>query len=328
MVGTGPFKVTSVDRQEGVALVANDLYREGRPRLDRIERPYVPEAATRLAMYRSGSLNNLRVERQDLARLEADPALSKQIHYFRRPALWYFGINCSVTPGFDKVQVRQALAMAINRHRIVSEILQGANPAAHGILPPDIFGHRDSAKLFPYDPEAARKLLKLAGYPGGKGLPEMVIWYRANKPDMRLFAQAVGQDLERNLGLKVSFKAADPAQMLAASSAKKVPFAATRWSADYLDPQDFLSVLLGSESTANFLDYRSRKFDDLCEEADRNTDPRARSSLYARAEDLALHDAAIVPICFERDAELIAPQVHGIRNTLVGHMPNSQVSIR
>ncbi len=327
MIGTGPFKLENLDTDQIITLVPNDSYRDGKPALTRIERPYVPDSATRLSMYKDGYVNYLRLERQDVKGILADPVLKNQLHFISRPALWYFGINCALTPGFEKPQVRRAIALAIDRDYIAKTVLDGVNPEATAIIPPGVFGHRDFVAGIPYDPVRAKAELAQAGYPNGKGLPEITIWYRNNRPDMKLLALAVGQDLTKNLGLKVSFKATDWAKLLASDNKRTTPFVALRWSADFLDAQDFLSGLLTSEAAGNTLKYSNPEFDRLCAQADTSMDPKLRLTLYAKAEDIAIQDAPLIPICNEQDAELISPKVHGIGFTLIGHMPHAKVTV-
>jgi ABC-type transport system substrate-binding protein len=218
--------------------------------------------------------------------------------------------------------------MAIDRDNICKTVLDGMNDEANCILPPSVFGHRDNVKGVPYDPAAARALLAQAGYPGGQNMPDLTMWFRNNRPDIRIVAQAVGQDLQKNLGINVDFKAMEWGQYLAVYDKKAIPFCHMRWEADYLDAQNFLSNLLASYGAENNMNYHNPQFDQLCSQADASMDPNERLRLYGQAEDIALQDAAMIPIYFEKDAELISPRVHGIRNSVFGHLPHTKVFIQ
>ena len=328
MIGTGGFKFETVNVDQIVTLVANDIYYEGRPKLDRIERPYVGDASTRLSMYKSGQADLVPLEREDAVSVKSDPQFGSQLQLFPRPAVYYVGMNCAMIPPLRQPMVRRAIAMAIDRDDICTNILSGMNDKAECILPPSVFGHRDQVKMVPYDPAGARALLAQAGYPGGAGIPQLTMWFRNNRPDIRIVAQAVGQDLQKNLGLKVDFKAMEWAQYLAFNDKKEIPFLHMRWSADYLDAQNFLSNLLSTTGAENRLNYHNPQFDQLCAQADVSQDPAERQRLYGQAEDIALQDAPMVPIYFEKDAELISPRVHGIRNSVFGHLPHTKVYIQ
>lgn len=325
MVGTGGFKFSKVDVDSIVTMVANDLYYEGRPKLDGIERPYAGDAATRLAMYKSGEADLVPLEREDAAAIKNDPQFGSQLKFFPRPAIFYVGINCNMVPALKQANVRRAIAMAIDRNEIVANELGGMNDVADCILPPSVFGHRDKVKSVPYDPEGAKRLLAQAGYPGGQGIPQLTMWFRNNRPDIRVVAQAVGQDLKKNLGIDVQFKAMEWAQYLATYDQKQIPFLHMRWSADYLDAQNFLSNLLASYGAENNINYSNPQFDALCRQADVSMDPAERLRLYGQAEDIALQDAPMIPIYFEKDADLVSPRVHGLRNSVFGQLPHTKV---
>jgi ABC-type oligopeptide transport system substrate-binding subunit len=100
-----------------------------------------------------------------------------------------------------------------------------------------------------------------------------------------------------------------------------------RWAADYLDPENFLSLLLADYGAENKIYYNNDAYDALTSAGDASQDPEERKRLYAQAEDIVLQDAAFVPIYFQRDAELISPRVHGLRESLFGHLPHTTVSL-
>ncbi|HTQ10733.1 MAG TPA: hypothetical protein VMI31_11720, partial [Fimbriimonadaceae bacterium] len=99
------------------------------------------------------------------------------------------------------------------------------------------------------------------------------------------------------------------------------------WFADYIDPEDFLSLLLTSNSAENHWNYSNPGFDRLCASADRCTLPAERLKLYAAAEDLALGDASMIPLCYWKVPVLVAPRVHGLRFYAGNTLPYSTVTL-
>jgi ABC-type transport system substrate-binding protein len=268
------------------------------------------------------------LELEDAIELKKDPTYSKQLQVFPRAAIWYIGFNLGgIVPQFKDVRVRQAFSLAIDKDNIISNELGGIDERADGILPPPVFGHRDNMPKMKYDPAEAQKLLAECGYPGGKGFPELTMYYRDNRPDIKIVAGAVGQDLKKNLGVTVNFKPTEWGAYLELHDAKKIPFLHMRWSADYLDAQNFLSTLLATTGNENKIYYHNPQFDALCAAADSNQDPNERLKLYAQAEDIVLKELPFIPIYFEKDAELISPRVHGLRTSVFGHLPHTKVSV-
>jgi oligopeptide transport system substrate-binding protein len=327
MVGTGGFKFEKVAVEQEVDMVANADYWGGKPAISRIERPYVGDASTRLNMYKNGDIDLVQLERADIEGLKSDPKFGEQLKYYDRPSMWYIGLNCNILPELKNPKVRLAMAMAIDKDAIVRDTLGGVNKKADGIVPPGVFGYREKVKAVPYDPEGAKKLLAEAGYPEGKGFSKLEMSYRNNRPDIRLVAEAVGAQWNKNLGIKTNFRALEWGAYLEQNNKKQLPLFHMRWGADYLDAENFLSTLLASYGNENKVQYSNPTYDDLCRRADTSQDPEERKKLYAQAEDLVIWDAPYIPIYFQRDAELIKPTIKGMRESLFGHLPHVKVSV-
>lgn len=329
MVGTGPFKSDQYVPDQLIVLAANKDYHGGAPLVEKIERPVIKDAATRLNKFKSGELDLVMLERQDVTGLQGDATFKSQLKFFPRPAVWYVAMNSLHYKPFKDVRVRQAVGMAIDKNVIVNDILGGINSLADSIVPPGVLGHRDNAKGLPYNVEKAKMLLAEAGYPGGKGMPTLELTFREQRPDIRIVAEAVASQLDKNLGMKVSLRTMEWRAFLEARNRFEHDFVHMRWAADYLDPENFLSFMLGSYpyGPENRIGYNNPKFDALCKEADTSMDPVKRLQLYAEAEDIALQEAAWVPIYFQRDAELISPRVSGLRESLFGHLPHTTVKL-
>lgn len=327
MVGTGPFLPESyVDRQLFV-LVSNKNYHGGEPGIERIERPIILDPATVLNKYKGGELDIAPLQRQDIAAVQADPNLRSHLRFFDRAALWYVGLNGLVYEPFKDRRVRRAFAMAIDKDEIVRERLGGINPVANSILPPGVLGFRSDAQAIAFDVEEAKKLLAEAGYPDGAGLPEFELVFREKQADIQLVAEAVAAQLQTNLGVRVRLRTMEWGAYLQKHDRKELGFFHMRWAADYLDPENFLSLLLASYGNQNLVGYSNPEFDALCAAADVELDQDKRLALYAKAEDLVLQDAPFIPIYFQRDAELVNPRVQGLRESLFGHLPHTRVRL-
>ncbi|HXH62455.1 MAG TPA: peptide ABC transporter substrate-binding protein [Fimbriimonadaceae bacterium] len=327
MVGTGPFKIKSYDRNQLLVLTAFKDYHGGAPKLETIERPVVTDPATRLNKYKNGDLDMVMLERQDIEGLKGTE-YEKQLKMYQRPAIWYVGMNQEVVPQFKDRRVRRAIAMAINKERIVNEILGGHNLIANGIIPPGVPGYRPKGSALPYDPTEAKKLLAEAGFPNGDGFPELTMNFREDRPDIKYAAEAVAGDLKENLNISVKLQTMEWRAYLDKYNKHQLGFFHMRWAADYLDPQNFLSQMLATYGPENKIGYDSPEFDRLCREADRTMDMAKRIPLYQQAEDTALNDAVWVPLYFQRDAELERPWVSGMRESLFGHLPHTTTEIK
>lgn len=327
-VGTGPFKFARFEEKQLAVLDANPDYWEGAPKLKRIERTVALDPTTKLNQYKTGAFDLVQLQRQDIKSLQEDPKYKDQIKFYSRPSIWYVGLDqLSYAPFKDK-RVRQAVAMSIDREKIVNELLGGVNTVAYTIVPPGVRGHRDKGNGLEYNPEKAKQLLAEAGYPGGKGLPPLKMTHREGYTDIKLVAEAVAQQLETNLGIHVQVTPVEWRKYLEDYNKKNVhQIFHMRWAADYLDPENFLSHMLATYGPENKIGYNNPEFDALCKKADSLLDWDERIPLYQKAEDIALQDAVWVPIYFQRDAELQRPWVKGMRESLFGHLPHTTTEI-
>jgi len=321
-VGTGPFKMTQYVPGSKVVLEANKEYHAGAPKLDGIERPIVLDASTRHAMYERGDLDIVDVQKGDLLRDQQDPVLSKELRTFERAAVFYLGLNQNAFAPFKDRRVRLALAYATDKDAIVKVALMGVPQKANGIIPPGVLGYDPSFQGIPYEPEKARQLLAEAGYPNGKGFPTLTLTFREKTPDLRRAAEMIKEQYRKELGINVELREMEWGAFLDALDRKELPFVHLRWMADYLDAQNFLSVLLRTGVPENVVGYSNPRFDALCDAADKEQDEQKRIQLYREAERIAVQDVPWIPIYFQRDVELIKPYVKGIRDSLMGHLPH------
>lgn len=327
MIGTGAFTFDRYEPEQLVSLKANANYHGGAPKIDGIERPVVKDAQTRLNLYKNGGIDLVMLERSDVSGLQKDEKFKGDLKFFDRPSLWYIGINVNIVDALKKREVRRAFAMAIDKDEIVNNVLGGVNKRADSIVPPGVFGHRDNAKAIGFDVEAAKKALADAGYPNGKGMPDLDIYFREQRTDIKLVAESVAAQLKKNLNVNVRLNTMEWRAYLEKNNAKQLPFFHMRWAADYLDAENFLSTLLASYGAENKVNYKNVQYDALCDKADTTLDPAERLKLYAQAEDIVLQDAPYIPIYFQRDAELIRGRVKGMRESLFGHLPHRTVSL-
>ncbi len=140
--------------------------------------------------------------------------------------------------------------------------------------------------------------------------------------------RSIRNDRKQILGIEVDTQQVEWAQFLTQLNANQVACAHVRWSADYLDPQNFLSHMLATNAPENKLGYSNPEFDRLTGIADREMDSAKRLPIYAQAEDIVLDDAVWVPIYFQRDVELQSPRLSGLRESLFGHLPHTTTRLK
>ena len=163
-IGTGPFKFVKWDRGRGIDFVANEHYFRGRPKLDRIEFRVLPDDNTIFSSVQTH---------------ETDMAVSVATTQYRRytqldgitAALYPWNaanvfIMNNTKPGLQHVEVRQAVAMAIDYPGIIEKVTHGVGVIAHDIIPESAVGYTPNTP-YAYDPASAIALLKRNGWEAG-----------------------------------------------------------------------------------------------------------------------------------------------------------------
>lgn len=325
VVGTGPFQLVNYQPNSIVELTANTKYHGGAPKLDGIQRLVLKDPNTRLNKYKKGELDFLCLERQDIEVIQNDPRLSRQLHTFARPSLFFIGLNQNI-PGLKDKKVRQALAYSVEKAYIVNRVLGGVHIPADGLLPPSFPGYRDKVSVdFSFNSSKAKQLLEEAGYGPGKKKLEISISYRNDKTDLKIFAEAIHALWKRILDIDVKLVPTEWTQFIQKLDNKNETMVIMRWLNDYPDPQNTLSMMFHSSSENNWFNYKNQEVDMLCDKADRLSDQNQRMRLYQKAEDIILDDVVWIPIYFQQDMVLIQDNIKGIRDNSFCMMPHNKV---
>lgn len=167
--GTGPFRYVET-KGDRITFKAFDSYYEGRPQIDTVVWAYVPDANTRVLGLLNGQYHlTERLEPEQYTSLKkegkivTDRSLSSENKYI------HFRCN---KPPFNDVRIRLAAVHAIDRSQILA-VVGEAGQASSCHISPVKFGYKDVANYPKFDPALSQKLLAEAGFPKGKGLPEI-----------------------------------------------------------------------------------------------------------------------------------------------------------
>jgi ABC-type transport system substrate-binding protein/class 3 adenylate cyclase len=220
---------------------------------------------------------------------------------------------------FSHELVRKAFSHAIDRSRLEATVTVARVATRGGVIPPPMPGH--SHRLAPeYDLELARSLLAEAGYPEGRGLPELELvvpsWL-----DASLLVDQWAQ-----LGARFRVTQRDRHEKCLASGDIWVG----GWWADYPDPDGFFRGLMRTDHAhwhSGF--YRGEEIGELIDEARSLRDQAARLRLY-NAIDRALisERCAILPLFYSRGLIVRRPWVENVWASPMSGAHFDQVEVR
>jgi oligopeptide transport system substrate-binding protein len=209
-----------------------------------------------------------------------------------------FGVT---RPPFDDPLVRQALASVIDREDLAQVTTGGYRlPATGGFVPPGMPGHLPGIAL-PYDPERGRQLLAEAGYPGGKGFPDVELLVPGGLQAQAPYLQAQWWE---NLGIEIQWNLLDWEEFIEALRGSTPQLIALGWMPDYPDPDSYLRVSVQLQTA-----WRHEPYLALVEQARRVMDQEKRMVLYAQAEQILVEQMPILPLLYGREHLLVKPWV-------------------
>ncbi|MBJ3774357.1 ABC transporter substrate-binding protein [Acuticoccus mangrovi] len=306
-IGTGPFKFAEHKPGEFYRLVRNeDYWEEGKPYLDEIVYRVLPDASAKSAAIETGEIDLTAfsaVPLTDLARLEATDGVTVI------PG-GYEGITYDLTveinhrnPILANVDVRKAIAHAIDRNFIVDVIFLGYARAATGLVPASAEAfYTDDVTLYDFDPAAAEALLDEAGYPRGSDGTRFSVslrpapWFN----ESRAAGDYVKQALQR-VGIAVELVSADPGGHIKAVYTDHDFDLAIGTPVWRNDPAISTTVLYQGGLPpgvpfANQYGYDSAEMNELIAAGASEVDPAARVAIYADMQRLAADELPLLPL--------------------------------
>lgn len=168
-IGSGPYRFDSLLLDngviQGVVLAANETYYGTAPYIQQVVFRYYPDSGSALQAYRNGQVQGISNITQDvLTAALAEPNLG--IYTARQPLLSMvmFNLKNQEAPFLQEAKVRRALLKGLNRQWIVDRILLGQAVVADGPILPGTWAYYDDLAVETYDLEAAKTLLKEAGF--------------------------------------------------------------------------------------------------------------------------------------------------------------------
>ena len=320
-IGTGPFKFESWKPKEEIILVKNDEYWGTKPKLDKVVYKGIPEAITRVMMFKAGELDIAQILPPDAVKgLESNDdteVFTKSIGRIR-----LIGFNMEKEP-FNDLKVRQAVNYAIDRDALVKYVLEGVGAPATCLFPPEFYWANTDLKGYTYEPEKARKLLEEAGWidtdddgvldKNGKPLKITLLTYteRAALPPT---AEIIQSQLD-DAGIKTELRVL---KVAAASEIKKAGefdmFLVGRGLLFIPDPD---SIMMEDYHSIHGVDgflwygYKNERVNELIEKGRVTMDTAERKKIYDEVQKLVLEDAPIVYLNYYVNIDAVDSSVHG-----------------
>ncbi|MCX5850138.1 MAG: peptide-binding protein [Deltaproteobacteria bacterium] len=300
-IGTGPYKFKEWVTGQKIVLVSNLDYFEGRPYIDGQITRIIPDTATMFLELRAQNLGMMGLTPLQYKRQTENNLFKNNFNKYRYLsfAYTYLGYNLK-NPLFTDKRVRQAISYAINKDEIISGVLLGLGKPASGPYKHGTWAYNDKVKIYNYNPQKARELLREAG------------WTKLNSDGvLEKDGKPFVFEIVTNQGNETRQKCAEIIQRQLAEVGITVKIRILEWSAfvtDFINKRRFDSVIMGwsipldpdaydvwhSSKTKpeelNFVSYNNPEADKMLEKGRSTFDQKERKKYYDRFQEILAED--------------------------------------
>lgn len=330
-VGTGPFKFKLWEEGTKLVLLKNEHYFEfdGKnrlPYLDAVTISFVKDRETAFmellngkydmlsgadafnineVLDKNGNLQPIYAEKFNMQKqtfLKTDYLgilIDENIDIVKKSPLKIKALRKAINYGFDRVKL-----VKFFRNNI-------GYPATAGFIPNGLPSYDEKqVKGYSYNPEKVRQLLIEAGFPDGKGLPEITLHTTDNYLEQTEFIQS--QLADNNINVKISVD--KPVVLRQAVASCEYNFFKKSWVGDYADEESFMSLFYSKNFApqgVNFFHFKNDEFDQAYEKAQKTNDKEEKIRLYQKMDRLIMEDAPVIPLYYDEVIRLVN---HRIKN--------------
>ncbi len=351
-IGTGPFCWSNASTKDRVILVRNPHYHRSDsignqlPFLDTLSYSFIPEKSKELEAFKKGEIHMI----FSLTRTAISEMVEAQIADFKSKnpkftlqrnselTTQYYQFNITRKP-FNDIKVRQAFSYAINRDKIITDVLnsEAFGPGICGLTPPGISGY-DVTEIVGYrfNPEKAKKLLEEAGYPDGKNFPHITIEVNSGGGKNIDVVEEVKKQLKQVLNVDIDFTVVSFKQKLEDAKYGKAEMFRSGWTADYPSPENFLRTMYGAgvpdslnvPAYPNTVRYKNHVFDSLFEKGFAEKRPEDGFTYYMKAEQVMMQDAPLIILWYGENQKMMHSFVRNFYFNTMNYKEFSEVYIK
>jgi peptide/nickel transport system substrate-binding protein len=316
-IGTGPYQLETWQKGDSITFKRFEDYWGEPAKSETLVFRWSAEGAQRLLELQSGAVDGIdNPTTDDFEVIQADSSLA--LYPREGMNVFYVGFN-NTYPPFDDEKVRQAIAIGIDRQRIVENFYPGGSEVASHFTPCSIPGGCEGPAWPDYDLEGAKALLAEAGFADGF---ETTITYRdvvrGYLPEPGVVAQDIQAQLAE-LGITAEIVVMESGAFIDAANGGQIEgIHLLGWGADYPDQTNFLDYHFGAGASPQF----GEGFADLHEvllEAASLADQEERNVLYAQANELLSQHVPMVPIAHGGSGTAFKATVEGAHASPLGN---------
>lgn len=314
-VGSGPFKFVSFDTSQNIVeLSGNPEYWEGAPKIPKLRIKTVADANSLQAELQTGGVdiapNPSNLPPDSVKSLGANPNL--KVEQSEGSNIQYLVFNAK-SPPLNNVKIREAIGYAVDREKIIRELLFDQAKIAHSILPEQSWAFSPGTQ-YKYDPARAKQLLQEAGY---KGEP-IVFKFGAGNAYVNNYAQVIHSSLI-DIGLNVQIETMERNTIVTQLNQGQFQMYTGIWVGGNQDPI-FLRDLFttgkipgGSVACCNRSRYSNEALDEILKNAVNAPDRETAKELYIKAQEIVSNELPLFPLWYPANIVVANKRIGNIK---------------
>lgn len=316
-IGAGPYQLVEYRVDERVRLRGFKDYWKGPPGIENVVIRVVPDATTRILELRKGTIDfELNAIPYDAVKLFTK---IDEFQVMSKPGSQYQYLAFNLRNQYLKnLKVRQALAHAIDRERIVRDLLLGFGEVTDSLLPSDHWAHAENLASYEYDAEKAKRLLDEAGYPDPDGegpQPRFRLSFRTSTDtEANLQAQMIQQMLSL-VGIDVDIQSNEFGVFYEDISKGNFDMFSLKW-AGVNDPDFYTYIFLSENIPPTGLNrgyYINPRIDDLIERGRVTYDREERKAIYEEIQQIAARELPYYSLYHRSNVAVMKEGLRGFR---------------
>jgi len=304
-VGSGPYKFKQLTKdKEGkinsFELIVNENYYGQKPYIEKIMYKFFPEEKELISAFNRKEINGMNY--LSPANKEKIINITKaNIYRLKIPRYFAIFFNQTKNKALSDENVRIALNYAIDKNKLIEDILFGEGTPSDGPIPAQLLGHNPDTKIYNFDQEQAKNILEDAGWidsdaDGIREKEEVKIEFTLIIPKQKELEELgiLIQQMWKEIGVKVEIK--------------EVPTEENQLSDNYIKPREYEAILVAQilnydpdpfafwhssqkrETGLNLSLYDNPEVDKILEEARQEINAEARAEKYKKFQELLIED--------------------------------------
>jgi peptide/nickel transport system substrate-binding protein len=313
-IGCGPYKVVEYRPDDRLELEAFDQWHGGAPKIKHITVRIIPDATTRILEMRRGTVNFEvnSIPFENVAEFDKNPDFT----VVKSPGSVYQYLAFNMKdPALAKPLVRQAIAHAIDRDRIIRDIQRGYAQKTETMLAEGHWARATNLPDYNYDPAKAKQLLAQAGYPNGLSL----VFKTSTDAEANSRAQVM-QAMMKQAGINVSIQSNEMSTFFA--DIGKGNFQLYSLSRNGIADPDFYYVIFYSKNTPpngqNRGYYVNTHLDDLMLQGHSTFDRAKRKQIYGEVQNIVATDLPYISLYMQSNVAIMRKNVTGYQQYPAG----------